>query len=652
MINMKKRVIKMVDMKLFGNINKKGFVRIKENKKILDILKEDAMGMASERKLEIVQIGGPLGQFVAGEQLTKQLVDYLDNLDMPTMMFLNDNFCPVDFTKFLLQYVKREMRVISEDLEILSNLIEELSSGKTRKYTYEELLREVREVTANTIVTKVKRNIKYLMDKYEAVFLEHFESKKCAAGVCSRLFSAQCVNACPAEINIPGYIALMYQGKDEEAYRLMRQNNPLSLICGKICARPCEDRCRRGEIEKTVGVRALKHYAATITLSKDEFIEEKLPKNGKKIGVIGAGPAGLSASYYLAKTGYEVDIYEKYPVVGGMLAVGVPSYRLAQASIDREVKLIENLGVSIYTNTEVGKDIGFQEFKEKYDSIVLATGCHLPNIFSAHISNLESAIDFLKEVKLYERKKVGKKVVVIGGGDVAMDAARTALRLGAEKVDLVSLESYLQMPANDEEKEEAQKEGIEFHNGFGTKYIQEDENIAQGITLKKCMELYDLNNRFNPIYDEDDTVDLQCDHIILAIGQRSDISYLESAVQVDVKGRIQFGKKQDTSLEGVYVAGDIGGPGSAIKAIAEGKKAAEEIDRYLEGKGLFIGDKIELPVFQSHYSIWDAERNTEKIDLFTEGCHSAFQENKTVFTEDKAREEALRCMRCDRNSKQ
>jgi NADH-quinone oxidoreductase subunit F len=389
-----------------------------------------------------------------------------------------------------------------------------------------------------------------------------------------------------------------------------------------------------------------------MALNNEEFAEGKLPKNGKKIGIIGAGPAGLSAAYYLAKTGYEVDIYEKYPVVGGMLAVGVPSYRLAQASIDREVKLIENLGVSIYTNTEVGKDITFEEFKEKYDSMVLATGCHLPNIFSAHISNLESAIDFLREVKIYHRKKVGKTVVVIGGGDVAMDAARTALRLGAEKVDLVSLESYLQMPANNEEKEEAQKEGVKFHNGFGTKHIHENENIAQGITLKKCIELYDLNNIFNPIYDEDDTLDLKCDHIILAIGQRSDTSYLESAVQVDERGRIQFGKKQDTSLEGVYVAGDIGGPGSAIKAIAEGKKAAEEIDRFLGGNGLFIGDKIEVPAFQSHYSIWDTERNTEKVHLFTEGCHSAFEENKTVLTEDKARSEALRCMRCDRNSKQ
>ena len=649
---MKEKVMKLVDIELFGNINKVGYFKIDENKRIIDILKEEAMGMASERKLEIVQIGGPLGKLMAGEQLTSKLIDYRDNMDIQTVMFLNDKFCPVDFIRFLLRYVKREMGISSQELETLGNLIEELSSGKTRKYTYEELLSEAKEVSPNLIVTKVKRNVKYLMERYQGVFLEHFESKKCATGICNRLFSAQCVNACPAEINIPGYIALMYQGKDEEAYRLMRQNNPLSLICGKICARPCETRCRRGEIEQTVGVRALKHYAATMALNNDEFAEERLPEKGKKLAIIRARPAGLSVAYYLAKTGYKVNIYEKYPVVGGMLAVGVPSYRLSQASIDREVKLIENLGVNIHRNTEVGKDIAFAEIKENHDSVVLATGCHLPNIFSAHISNLESAIDFLREVKLGDRKDVGDKVIVVGGGDVAMDSARTALRLGAEKVDVVSLERYLQMPANDEEKEEAIKEGIEFHNGFGTKHIHEEKGMAYGITFKKCLDIYDLNNRFNPIYDDDDIINLKCDHIILAIGQKSDISYLESAVEVDANGRIQIGKSQDTSLEGVYVAGDMCRPGSAIKAIAEGRKAAEEIDKYLGGKGLFIGDEIEVPIFQSHYSIWDTERMTEEVELFTEGGGDAFEENRRVLTEAKARSEALRCMRCDRNSKQ
>ena len=276
----------------------------------------------------------------------------------------------------------------------------------------------------------------------------------------------------------------------------------------------------------------------------------------------------------------------------------------------------------------------------------------MPNVFSDHLRNLESAIDFLREVKLNGRTHVGDKVIVIGGGDVAMDAARTALRLGAEKVDVVSLESYQQMPANQEEKEEAQKEGIAYHNGFGTKQIHEKENMAHGITLKKCQAVFDLNNRFSPVFDEDDTQSLACDHIILAIGQKSDIGYLEAAVEVDERGRIKFGKRQDTSIEGVYVAGDMVGPGSAIDAIAEGRKAAAAIDAYLGGSGLYIGDEIDVPVFQSHYSIWDTERKKEAVDLFTKGCGNAFKENRTILTETMARSEALRCMRCDRNSRQ
>ena len=352
-------MLKMVDIELFGNINSVGCVRIDENKKIVDLLKDNAGGMAGERNLELVQLGGPLGPIVAGEQLANQLVDYLNDMDIPTVMFLNAYFCPVDYCKFLLRYVSNEIGFSHLELELLGDLIEELSSGRSRKYTYEELQREVSGASPDAMIRKVKRNMNYLMDRYEHVFLEHAEDRKCAAGICSRLFSAQCVNACPAAINIPGYIALMYQGRDDEAYRLMRQKNPLSLICGKICARPCEDRCRRGEIEHTVGVRALKHYAAAMALKNEAFAEDKLSENGKKTAIAGAGPAGLAAAYYLAKSGYDVDIYEKHPVVGGMLALGVPSYRLSQASIDREVKLIEDLGVCIHKQTEVGKDIPF-----------------------------------------------------------------------------------------------------------------------------------------------------------------------------------------------------------------------------------------------------------------------------------------------------
>lgn len=642
----------LVNIELFGNINRIGKTDIDMNKRLIDILYEDAGGMFGDKQLELLQVGGPLGSFVVGEDLLNSLEVYNDNLIIPTLMFINDKFCPVDYSRFLLRYVIKELGVSNENLNSLNNLLEEISSGKTRKYTYRELLSELEEDSKDLIETRVKFNISFLLRKYKNVFSEHIEEGKCSVGICNRLFSAQCVNACPAGIDIPGYTALMYEGRDIEAYKLMRHKNPLSLVCGKICARPCEERCRRGEIEQTVGVRALKHYAATTALDKETYTERKWLENGKKIGVIGGGPAGISAAYYLVKTGYDVDLYEKHPVIGGMLAVGVPSYRLSQDTIDKEVELIENLGVRIHKNTEVGKDICFEAIKNNHDSLILATGCHIPNIFSEHLINLESAIDFLREVKLNNRLSVGEKVVVVGGGDVAMDAARTAIRLGANKVDVVSLETFLQMPANDEEKDEARKEGIVFHNGYGTKEIYDVDNIASNITFKKCKKLFNIHNQFSPVYDEDETFSIDSDHIILAIGQRSDISYLDQALDIDDRNRIKYSNKLETSVAGIYVAGDISGPGSAIKAVAEGRKAAVEIDKYLGGKGLYNDDVIEVPMTQSHYAIWDTKAETEEVTLYSEGCDTCFEENKGIFSEEMARLEARRCMRCDRNSKQ
>lgn len=642
----------MVKVNLIGNIHKIGDANIEASKSLKDILVEYGGGMTDDLNPELVQVGGPLGLFVSGDLLAEPLEELWDGSGMASILFLNRRFCPVDYSKFLLGYVRKELGIQNEELKTLEKCVEALSSGHVTKYTMIELTEETEEPSSDEVVSKVKWNIQYLLGRYKEVFEAHYEQGKCEAGICYRLYDAQCVNACPANINIPGYVALMYQGQDEEAYRLMRRNNPLSLICGKICARPCEDRCRRGEIEKTVGVRALKHYAASTSLDKAAFTEAKLPFNGKSVGVIGAGPAGLSAAYYLALTGYGVKIYEKHPVPGGMLAVGVPSYRLSQTSIDKEVALIEKLGVEIHLNAEVGQDISFDDLMFRHDSLLLASGCHVANTFSDHLTNLESAIDFLRQVKLEGRQSVGKEVIVIGGGDVAMDAARTSVRLGADKVTVVSLETYLQMPANDEEKEEALAEGIHFHNGYGTKEIHESKSEASGITFKKVIDLYDLNNRFSPKYDDNQFFYLDADHIILAIGQKSDLTYLPSSVETDDRNRILYNKHQSTSRDGIFLAGDIGGPGSAIKAIAEGKKAADEIDRYLGGWGLFLDEPISVPNYQNHYAIWDTDIQSEPVKLYSESCQSPFEENKTALTAEMAQCEAMRCMRCDRNSQQ
>ncbi len=386
-------------VQILGDVNFRGTVDVPNDKSILALLQEDAQGMADDKKLQLVQIGGPLGSLVWGKDLTQSVDNYA--MVSPTVLFLNEKFCPVDFGKFMANYIKRELLIKNQDVQILADLLEELSSGKVREYTLLEFSREIQKPAQVGYVECLRENLRYLYTRFAPVFQEHFELKKCSATICHRLYSAQCINACPAGINIPGYIALMYAQKDELAYRLMRQKNPLSFICGKVCARPCESRCRRGDIEHTVGVRALKHYAASKTLHGD-FKEDCLPPNGKTVAIVGSGPSGLSAAYYLAKAGYQVTVYEKNAMAGGMLAVGIPAYRLSQDSIDLEVMAIEKLGVTLKYNTEIGVDISFDDLCAQHNSVLLATGCQIANTFSDHLKNLQSALSFLRDVKVHQ----------------------------------------------------------------------------------------------------------------------------------------------------------------------------------------------------------------------------------------------------------
>ncbi len=636
-------------IQILGDVKSRGTVDVSEQKSIFDILQEDGHGMAGDQKLQLAQVGGALGQLVWGNDLKKPLTHF--TMTSPTILFLGEKFCPVDFGKFMANYIKRELLIADPEAEKLGALLEELSSGKVREYTMMEWEREIQKPAKSDYLASLRENLRYLYSRFSAVFQEHFASQKCTAGICHRLFPAQCINACPAGINIPGYMALMYAGQDELAYGLMRQQNPLSFVCGKICARPCEQHCRRGEIEHTVGVRALKHYAATKALQSG-LTEDCLPKNGKQISIIGSGPSGLSAAYFLAKAGYQVDIFEKNPVAGGMLAVGIPSYRLSQESIDLEVDSIAKLGVSIHLNCEIGKDIAFETLQNDYDSILLATGCQVANVFGNHLTNLQSALSFLRQVKLHHSKAVGQQVIVVGGGDVAMDAARTAIRLGAESVNVVSLETYLQMPANDEEKTEAVAEGVILHNGYGVLKITEENQRATQITFQKCTALYDLENNFSPVYDSKDTFTLDCDHIILAIGQKSDTTFLGGAIETDEAGRILFDQDFKTSMDGVFVSGDLCRPGSAIKAIAEGHSAAISMDRHLCNTGMYQEQPIPIPDRQILYHIWDNQPEQEPVALYTQETHCPFAENRQPFSPEQAKQEAFRCMRCDRNSRQ
>ncbi|PAB60389.1 FAD-dependent oxidoreductase [Anaeromicrobium sediminis] len=636
---------------ILGDVNKKGKFQIPTHKIIKDILKEYSGGMKNSRKVKLVQVGGPLGVCIKGKELNKKLSDYEEYMTGNMITFFSDLLCPVDYLRFLTRFMIRELRIDNEHIRKLNELLENIAQGKGTKFDFEELINEVNKEGKTNAEDLLHKIFIYITSEFKSEFMEHIIDRKCKNGICRGLMVAQCMNACPAEVYIPGYIELMKDDKVEEAYNLMRKNNPLSFVCGKVCARPCEDRCRRGEIESTVGVRALKTYACDMTLKIGEYKEDKLDSKGKKVAIIGSGPAGLTAAYYLAKTGYEVVIYEAAKVVGGMLAMGIPEYRLPQEIIDKEIKLIKGLGVKIKTNTRVGVDITLKRLRVIFDSVLLATGCHIGNKFGPEAPEIETAVDLLREVKVQGRREIGENVLVIGGGDVAMDAARTSIRLGAKKVMVASLETFDTMPASDEEKYGSVEEGVQFISGYGTKDIHVENGKLRGITLKRCLSIFDDEGRFSPVYDEDDVKTFEIDSLILAIGQRPDNSYLDEDIELNERGYIKVNPYTfETNVEGVFAAGDMYTPGIAIKAIAEGKKAAVSIDKYLGGKGLYLGEEIEIPEKPLNCTIWDIEKTNEKHINPLERKGN-FNVVSRVYTEDEAKQEASRCMRCDRNSR-
>lgn len=632
-------------MKIFllGDVVKKGEVEVDGSLNFMEILKRYCSGMKDDMRVKYVQLGGPMGKFLEGEKLYNSLSKYRGVMEVPAVIFFNENFCPVDYVKFLTRHVQNQLHVNTGDLQVMRDLAERLTSPEGEEEDYLKMLRYTQRESSYDMEKRYKEYVGEFLLNHSEAFKVHYRDKRCPGTVCRRMFAAQCINACPAGVEIPGYIELMEHGRMEDAYALMKQSNPLSFVCGKICPRPCEKRCKRGELEQTVGVRALQRYAAE--MSVEEFYEDKAESKNKKIAVVGAGPAGLTAGYFLGKSGYDVTVYDANDKPGGMLATGIPEYRLPQNTIDAEVKLIEDLGVEIKRGVRVGRDIELTEIRKDAHAVLLATGCQVGNIVPGMKGRrAEAAVDFLREVKTEGRQETGERVLVIGGGDVAMDAARTARRLGAE-VTVASLEEFHKMPASPEDREEAREEGIIFRSGYGV-----DSVDGERVRFRKCLSIFDRESRFAPEFEEKATED-HYDHIIFAIGQRADNSYFPGDIEESSPGRVRVcSREYKTSAEGVFAAGDMVAVGSAVSAIAAGKKAAVSIDRYLGGRGLYLGRDIEVPEVPLNVDIWNTGKNQEEI-LSAQVRRGSFQEVGVMFTPDKAKCEAMRCMRCDRNSR-
>ena len=476
--------------------------------------------------------------------------------------------------------------------------------------------------------------------------------------------TASCVATCPMHTNVKEYVRLIREGKGEEAIKVIRDQLFLPGTLGRICAHPCEGKCKWNEGKSPMAIASLKRYAADHFDREEDWNFSCKDENGKKVAVIGAGPSGLQAALELRKEGCQVTVFEKMPVRGGMLRIGIPAYRLPRTILEREISYLDRLGVKFELNCEIGKNKPFSEILENFDSVVVAVGKQQGRVDRSldhwDAKGIFSAAGFLKEAAMTQDvKESGKVVLVVGGGDVAMDCARTARRLNAaEKVYSVCLEdSYDTMASSNHEIKGALAEGVKFNHAQAIQKIHTDENgRVSGVTLKKCLSMFDENGRFAPAYDEEDTRELKVDTIVFAIGQGVEAEFAGEVLEQRPNSTFACDKDtlQSTKNEKIFVAGDASGESViAIQALATGRRAAQSVIRFLRGEDLRSGrelkdtwtyeTKLQMPVD------WDAitGQREDMQELNPKKRICSFDEVALGYTKEEAEREAARCRQCE-----
>ena len=477
--------------------------------------------------------------------------------------------------------------------------------------------------------------------------------------------TAPCKTACPAHIAVQGYLKMAAQGRYQEALALIKKDNPLPAICGRICNRRCEDACTRGSIDEAIAIDEVKRFIAEQDLKAEtRYIPKKIVPTLKgefkeKIAIIGAGPAGLSCAFYLAEKGYYPTIFEKNEKPGGMLVYGIPSYKLEKDVVAAEIDIIKAMGVEIKTGIEVGKDITLDELrKQGYKAFYIAIGCQggkkagVPGEDSVGVT---TAVDFLREVGEKESYDILGDVVVIGGGNVAIDAARSSSRVGNSKVSMFCLESRETMPASAEEIYEAEEENVVINCGWGPKEILTEDGKVSGVVFKKCVSVTDAEGRFSPTYDENETITVPCKHVIFSVGQSIVWGDLLQGSKVELgrgNGAVADGLTYQTKEEDIFVGGDVyTGPKFAIDAIAAGREGAISIHRFVQPhSSLTIGrnrrdfislDKEDILVENYDNSSRQIPGRDSKIDH-----KKSFRDSSIGFTEEQVKAETARCLSC------
>ena len=476
--------------------------------------------------------------------------------------------------------------------------------------------------------------------------------------------TAPCKTACPAHIAVQGYLKMAAQGRYKDALALIKKDNPFPAVCGHVCNRRCEDACTRGTIDEAIAIDEVKKFIAMQDLKADtRYIPEPVVPATKgyfdeKIAIIGGGPAGLSCAFYLAQKGYKPTVFEKNKKAGGMLVYGIPSFKLEKDVVEAEIDVMRQMGVDIKTGVEVGKDITIDELKKQgYKAFYIAIGCQgsrKAGVAGEDAKGVMSAVDFLKEAGSTHEFPLEGDVVVIGGGNVAIDVARTSTRVGDYNVSMFCLEDRANMPASEEEIEEAVEEGVKLDCGWGPKEILTENGKVTGIVLKRCISVKDADGRFNPQYDENDTKTVKCSHVFLSIGQTTIWGDLLKGTKVEIDGvRVKADKlTYQTTDPDVFIGGDVyTGPRFAIDAIAAGKEAAISIHRYVQPHS-------SLTIGRNRRDFIELDKNNIKVESYDNSSRQipgtdnsfdhkkSFRDAKLTFTEEQVKAETARCLGC------
>ncbi|NQU23020.1 MAG: FAD-dependent oxidoreductase [Candidatus Nealsonbacteria bacterium] len=655
---------------LAGVVHNTGLVEIPIGTPLGEIIFDIGGGMDGGKRFKAAQIGGPSGGCIPRQHLNVP-VDYESLIDLGAIMgsggliVMDEDTCMVDMARFFLEFVQDEScgkcppcRIGTKRmLEIVTRICE----GKGQEGDIEKLERLggiIKETSlcglGQTAPNPVLSTIIHFRDEYE----EHIRQKRCAAGVCADLVRAPCQNACPAGVDVPGFVSLIGENRYPEAIRLHRERNPFVSVCSRVCFHPCEAKCRRATLDAPVAIRGLKRFMAeqeeTIQLPEIRADEANARR---KVGIIGAGPAGLSCAYFLARLGYRPRVFEATSRPGGMLVQSIPAYRLPREELQREIQMIERMGVDIKTSAALGRDFTLTSLREEgYEAVFLAVGApegaplRLPGRGNGYVVD---AIEFLREYNLHGSVHVGQRVVVIGGGNAAVDAARTALRLGAESISILYRRTREEMPAYAEEIHEAEAEGVHLELLTAPHEIVTHNGHLAGLKCHR-MQLgeFDRSGRRRPVVIEDDSFLVEADQIIAAIGQRLHTDEMFDGFDVEltsanfVRGNHTTGQ---TSVSWLFAGGDATqGPASVVEAIAGGERAAVGIHAYLGGEAdAFWRRDVTSDAFLDP-EVAPVEYPRARTRVISVGRRERnFNEIERPFGEVVAIREAKRCLRCD-----